>query len=144
MKYTKESQVKKTTKKRKPKNNRKAVVKKLDDTVREILQKRDKECCCCGRQSAWFHPQNNPYGLQVGHYVSRKVYAIRWDLRNVHAQCSGCNYQHNNDPVPYTRFMLDTYGKEILDELTFKRKAVKKFSTKQLEELLDKLVLENL
>lgn len=129
-----------TKKKRKPKNERKKLVQALDDRVREILKREKDTCVCCGKSGiGWFHPKDNPYGLQVGHYVSRTVYALRWDLRNVHPQCSGCNYQHNNDPVPYTRFMLDKYGKEILDELTFKRKKVDKLSTNDLRELLKEL-----
>lgn len=132
--------------KRQSSTNRKKIVRELDNIIREILKKEDEVCCCCGKKNlGWFHPKDNPYGLQVGHYVSRKVYALRWDLRNVAPQCSGCNYQHNNDPVPYTRYMLDKYGKEVLDELTFKRKAVNKHSTGQLKELLEELkgVYEN-
>jgi len=131
--YTKTSQTKSGS-------ERKKLVKQLDHVIRDILKQGEDRCVCCGKSGlGWFHPKDNPYGLQVGHYVSRTVYALRWDLKNVHPQCSGCNYQHNNNPIPYTRFMLDHYGKEILDQLTFKRGQINKVSTPRLRELLEEL-----
>lgn len=138
--YAKTNQIKKTNKKKKRGSERKKLVKQLDNLIREILKRGEDKCVCCGKSGiGWFHPKDNPYGLQVGHYVSRTVYALRWDLRNVHPQCSGCNITHNGDPIPYTRFMLDTYGKEVLDELTFKRNSINKVSTPRLRELVEEL-----
>ena len=66
----------------------------------------------------WYHPLENPRGLQVGHYVSRESTILRWDLRNVHPQCSGCNAKHKfTSQYPYDRFMIDTYGEGIKEEL---------------------------
>jgi hypothetical protein len=44
------------------------------------------ECVCitCGRRK----PISQ---IDAGHYMSRRFWATRWDERNVHAQCHGCN-----------------------------------------------------
>jgi len=78
-------------------------------------------------------------GLQVGHYISRDIKQLRWNPKNVHPQCSRCNWEHNKNPIPYTQFMLKTYGQGVLDELNeIRRKAkaeVKPLKAWQLEEL---------
>jgi hypothetical protein len=115
-------------------------IDKLDNLVRERLKKEyPKYCVTCGKAIDWFHPQNNPFGLQVGHYISRDIKQLRWCPKNVHPQCSSCNWEHNKNPVPYTQFMLKTYGQEVLDELDeIRRQAkanVKPLKSWQLEEL---------
>lgn len=124
------------------KTQRQKLVKQLDDIVREILRKKyPNVCVVCGKVTDWFHPQNNPKGLQVGHYISRRFMVIKWDLKNVHPQCSSCNWLHNSDPVPYTQFMLKTYGQAGIDELEAIRRHVVKWSTPHLQEKLEELTV---
>ena len=113
------------------KSERKRLIKLLDDEVRRILRERDKLCCSCGK------PINEK--SQVSHYVTRRVYALRWDLKNVHMSCPGCNLRHAYDPIPYTRFMIDKYGKGILDYLFLKKNELKTMTTPKLRELLEEL-----
>jgi len=122
------------------KSERQKTIDKLDDKVRDRLKAEyPKVCVTCGKAIDWFHPQNNPFGLQVGHYISRDIKQLRWCPKNVHPQCSSCNWEHNKNPVPYTQFMLKTYGQEVLDELNeIRRQAkadVKPLKGWQLEEL---------
>ena len=122
------------------KSERQKTIDKLDDLVRKRLKEEyPKVCVTCGKSMDWFHPQNNPYGLQVGHYISRDIKQLRWNPKNVHPQCSRCNWEHNKNPIPYTQFMLKTYGQGVLDELNeIRRKAkaeVKPLKAWQLEEL---------
>lgn len=122
------------------KSERQKTIDKLDDLVRKRLKEEcPKYCVTCGKAIDWFHPQNNPFGLQVGHYISRDIKQLRWHSKNVHPQCSSCNWEHNKNPVPYTQFMLKTYGQEVLDELNeIRRQAkanVKPLKGWQLEEL---------
>lgn len=94
------------------------VKKRLDKLVLEILKLvYPQVCVTCGNQIGWFHPQNNEHGLQVGHYISRTLTPLRWDFRNVAPQCADCNIKHNNNTVPYTRYMIKRYGIELLEEL---------------------------
>lgn len=118
------------------KSERKRLIKRLDDLVREIVCK-DHTCCCCNKWSEVIQP---------GHYITRKVYAIRWNLLNVHSQCQGCNLRHNYDPSPYTRYLLNTYGKQVIDELIDQKNNAPKTTLtrmREIEQELLKLCVQN-
>lgn len=126
------------------KPNRKKIINALDDVIRQIvLTGTQWTCCCCGRISEKFHPKTNPYGIQLGHYVSRTVWPLRWDLRNCHPQCSSCNRIHEENPLKYTLFMLKTYGQPMLEEFqrihTDYRQRNKTMTTPELVEKLEEL-----
>lgn len=128
--------------KRKKRTNRQKVIDKLDDLVRDRLKKEyPKVCVTCGRRIDWFNPLTNPYGLQVGHYISRDIKQLRWHPKNVHPQCSSCNIYHRGDPARYSIFILHKYGQEVLEEfeeIRIKAKAeVKQLKDWQLQEIYD-------
>ncbi len=127
-------QTKSKPKKKKPKNERKQLVKQLDDVVREICRKRDKgqPCGRCGKQmdeDTW----------QVSHFIGRRHYALRWDLRNVAMQHAGCNLRHSVDPNPYALWIISKYGPEILVEFEEIKKKHTKFKIQELRDLLKEL-----
>lgn len=122
----------KSTKKRKKLRSKKQLVKALDQVIRDILKDRDDYCVCCGKSR---HETN----LQVGHYISRRYYVVRWDLDNCHAQCGGCNIIHNRNPAPYTLFMERKFGNNKIEELEAKIKEHDRFTRLELEELLTNL-----
>jgi len=129
-----------TKRAKKAKTSRKKLITELDDLVRTYLQMEPDECVTCHKKNLGeYHPTGNPTGLQVGHYISRRTYALRWELRNCHRQCAGCNIQHNVNPAPYTKYLLERYGSTIIDELIVIKNQVKKLSIKDLEELKIKL-----
>lgn len=130
MKYAKSDQLKVKSKSKNPKNERKELIKQLDQVIRDILKKQPEICVCCKQYKD---------NLQVGHYVTRRVYALRWDLRNVARQCGGCNIRHNYDPIPYTRYILDMYGKQVLDDLTFTRNSINKVTVSMMRDMLVEL-----
>lgn len=133
MKFTKQSQLQpQPKKKRKTKTERQKLIDQLDQLIRDILKEQPKICVCCKKS---FSDEQ----LQVGHFITRRVYALRWDLRNVARQCYGCNLRHNYDPAPYANYMIKTYGKDVFDELIRTKNTVKKLSTAQLRELKGKL-----
>lgn len=107
----------------------KQAVKALDKVVWEILKETEKSCVVCGSTEK----------LTPGHYVTRSVYALRWDLRNVHTQCWGCNVRHEHDPLPYTRAMIRIHGPEIFDKFDELRSTHTRFGAPALRALLDSL-----
>jgi len=123
----------------------KQLTKKLDDAIRDILHTKTKElkCFVCGREIDWFHPKTNPYGLQVGHYISRSVFALRWDLDNCEPVCSTCNRNHENNTLPHTEAILRVYGRQRIDSLVNRWHASKQkdksFTRAEKMELLDQL-----
>lgn len=91
------------------------LIKKLDDIFSKYVRLRDSHdgvftCCSCS--------QLKPYEqADAGHFINRRWMAIRWDERNVHAQCRSCNRFDEGNSVGYTRFMLRTYGEDTVDLL---------------------------
>lgn len=105
---------------------RKKLVTKLDRAVSELVRARDKRCVVCGSTQR----------LTCGHLFSRVAYSTRWDLLNCHAQCWSCNYKHELDSYPYTKWFLEKYGMDAYDELHLRYATPRKFKDWELEEML--------
>lgn len=128
----------------KPKTDRRRLIRQLDDEIRNYIKTLPDTCCCCGKENLGsFHPKENPYGIQVGHFISREVPSLRWDKRNCNPQCSGCNKIHQTNQLPYLKFMLKTYGQEVLEEFTRIEEeyqhTISKIPNNELEEMLEEL-----
>lgn len=112
----------------------------LDQVVRDILHRQFPAGVCFVSQKryGWFNSRTNPHGCQVGHYISRRVYPLRWDLKNVFPQGSGENYTHQYNTLPFTVRILEVYGKERIDYLNKKYHGYKnhKMSTGEKRQLL--------
>ena len=75
------------------------------------------KCVSCGVVRLWAGE-----GIHAGHYVhggkGGKGNAVSYDVRNIHCQCTHCNYFGGKDAAHgYSKFMFKTYGPDILDEL---------------------------
>lgn len=117
------------------------LTKKLDDAIRKLyhLKYPHPTCYVCGNDHGWYHPKTNKRGCQIGHYVSRRYFALRWDTKNIFPQGSGCNVVHNRNPLPFTQAILKEFGQERLDYLEAKCKAYTKLTTLQKREILKDL-----
>ena len=72
------------------------------------------KCCTCVKIGNWF------YSMQGGHFIPKGKggeSGVRFDERNLHAQCGGCNGFHQGRSLEYRDFMLNEYGQEVIDEL---------------------------
>lgn len=120
--------------------------KQLDDLLRtycRLVWGDAPTCIVCGLTSGYSNPHTNPYGIQIGHLVTRTKRILRWDMLNVYPQCAKCNYNHENDQLPMTMAVLEKYGKERLDYLRQKEleyEAGKWFTDEKKKEL--KFLLE--
>ncbi|MFK5282642.1 recombination protein NinG, partial [Lacticaseibacillus paracasei] len=76
--------------------------------------------------------------MQNGHFYSRGRYPTRWHDDNCHPQCVGCNIFLKGNYINYTKYMIDTYGREYVDELEVLSKSTIKISTAELQEMIDK------
>jgi hypothetical protein len=120
---------KRTIKFNRTKVSRKGLVKKLDDIWSLYIRKRDKRCVVCGTQ-------NN---LTCGHLFSRVSYSTRWDPRNTWGQCSSCNYLHESDPYPFTRWFQRKFGLKAYDELHKKYWESVKYTDQQLIDMYEQI-----
>ena len=97
-------------------SERKRLVKQLDALCRKILLIRDQysnntfQCISCRR----LLPLNC---AQVGHYLSRRYEAVRWDLRNINLQCVWCNKWQSGNQIEYRKSLLEKYGEEIIEKI---------------------------
>jgi hypothetical protein len=92
-------------------------LKSLRDTAWRLFSKvvREEEqyiCYTCGKDM-----KSNKPNCHAGHYVPRgRVSALRFDRRNVHAQCSSCNMYMSGNLSIYAVKLEKQYGMGILQE----------------------------
>jgi len=91
----------------------KLVREDCDELIRQIIRLRDVRCFTCGVSRVHYsliHP---------GHYITRKVLALRWSLANIHAQCNVCNDVHNTHPEIYRAHLVREYDEAFVLQLEF-------------------------
>jgi hypothetical protein len=105
----------------------------LNNLVRDIVFLRDKKCVC--------PPPANGHNsvLQPGHLISRAAKTVKWDLRNVHAQCASCNLTHEHRPEIYTKWFIKSFGLNAYEELVDDSKPGKIYPY-EMEELYEELL----
>lgn len=97
---------------------RSTLIKKLDTIFSKYIRARDRRCVICGSVES----------LHCGHFLSRRNQATRWNEQNCNTQCCACNYEHNNNPLKYLRFMQQKYGDQTIKELEKKYYSQQKIS----------------
>ena len=93
---------------------KKKTLSKLKNDLQVIFNKyirlRDegKPCVSCGKHNK----------LQAGHYFAVKNYdAFRFDERNVHGECAGCNCFDESHLIGYTNNIKNRLSEEELESL---------------------------
>ena len=113
--------------------SRSKLVKKLDAVFSQYvrLDKSDDEgyvrCVTSGERLYWKEAQN-------GHFFSRKYLPTRWHDDNCFPQSMRDNVFLHGNYIEYTKFMLDSYGREFVDELEKLAKSGKKITTPEIRE----------
>lgn len=92
-----------------------AKIRAADRAFSLYIRRRDSKdgvfvCCSCGQMKPFEQ-------ADAGHFINRRWMALRYDERNVHAQCSFCNRFDEGNNIGYTRFMIRKYGDETVDLL---------------------------
>ena len=109
--------------------------KEADAVFSKYIRQRDGgdmcRCFTCG-------VVKNAKQMQNGHYYSRSVNILRYDERNCHAQCVGCNMFKEGAKPAYTLALLRKYGPEILEELEADSKKYKQWTPEELINLIKK------
>ena len=116
------------------KPTRSKLIKKLDVVFSQWVRlsnadsKGNCTCVTCGKVGHW-----KTGGIQAGHFMSRKHYSTRWDERNVKPQCVGCNVFKSGEQYKYSLYL----GKQLSEELMIKSKEIVKFTSIELEEIIN-------
>jgi hypothetical protein len=88
-------------------------------------------CCTCGVK----YPAFGLNCAQAGHFIPGRHNAILFEEKGVHGQCYNCNHTLKGNWPEYMRFMLNKYGREVVDDLLRLDKTVRKFSVPELEDM---------
>jgi len=138
----------KTAKKIRPKRKKlpsiASLERKADAEFSQYIRRRHAdeggttECVTCKKLLHW------KYDAQCGHFIKRGNQGVRFDERNCNAQCARCNkWLGGNDGV-YAVYIIDTYGREVHDELVcWKGKEFKRYRS-DYEEMIEKYQKLNL
>ena len=120
---------------------RKQLKKKIDDEFSIFIRRRDSDdwtelgnCVTCGQTRHWKKADN-------GHYITRACLPLRWDEKNNHLQCKGCNGPRDGESVLYRRRLLQMYGQKEVDRLeetyiAWKAGEIPKHTMQELRDLL--------
>jgi len=127
----------KVIKKKKP-MSRSKLVKDLDSIFswyirlrHAVLYENDlmATCVTCNDVRRWQDQQN-------GHFYTRGRQATRWNEMNCNVQCMRCNVFLKGNYIPYTKYMIDTHGREAVDELERLSTSGTKISSVQLQDMI--------
>jgi hypothetical protein len=75
--------------------------------------------------------------MQAGHFIPRNISNTRYDEKNTHCQCVGCNMFNKGRMDVYAVELEAKYGQGILQELAEKKKVRKQFKEWELQEIID-------
>lgn len=133
MYYLNKKKKNKSTKKRTPSTA--TYVRKLDAVFSRYIRLRDAmpsglfKCISCGK----IKPISQ---ADCGHYWSRSKMSVRFDERNCHAECKGCNRFSADHLVGYRTHLISKIGQLEYDKLQIKAHEQKKWSAWELNELI--------
>jgi hypothetical protein len=118
---------------RKKLSERQVLIRKLDLVTRSVVLARDGYCVC--------PPSNKGHSKvrQAGHIISRTRESVRWDLYNVHQQCSSCNMLHEWFPHRFVNQFLVNFGIEKYRQLCERAETVSKLQVYELYELIEQM-----
>jgi len=78
--------------------------------LRDADEEGNITCCSCGKKIYW-------RDADAGHFIPRQHRSTRYYEKNVHGQCRKCNRFDNGCPAGYAQFLINQYGKNILESL---------------------------
>lgn len=110
--------------------------KKADAEFSKYIRLRDSDrngnaqCITCGVKKPWKELQN-------GHFISRRVNALRYDDENCNAQCYSCNVMRYGEQYKYAQELDKKYGDGTADKLHARRHETHKFTAQELQDIID-------
>ena len=110
---------------------------KLDRVFSRYIRLRDADengtvaCVTCGKLAHWKE-------VHAGHFIKRQHMSVRWDERNVAAQCVRCNLHMGGQQDVFSKVILDAHGADVLSELLCMKGEVRKWTRQELADLIAK------
>lgn len=91
-------------------------------------------CVSCGKPLYWKN-------ADAGHFIKRQHKSLRFNEKNVNAQCKECNWLKQGNDIAYARGLVAKYDPYILDELEVLKNStfhLGRFELKQIAEYYKK------
>jgi len=125
------TKVQKKSVNKKPKS-RSQLIKDLDAVFSKWVRQRDSGngCITCGDKKPAAE-------MQACHFYTRGRQATRWHEDNVHSGCYRCNVILKGNYINYTKYMIDRYGRQFVDDLEFISLNGDKISTPVLRDKIE-------
>lgn len=112
-----------------------ALTRKLDAIFSRYVRMKGADeggtvaCVTCGKLLHWKE-------AHAGHFISRRHMSVRWDERNVHPQCCGCNTFNGGALDEYSAYIINSYGMNTFDNLRAMKNQTVKWTRDQLQTLI--------
>lgn len=106
--------------------------KKLWSVIKQLIDIRDgPNCISCNATGLV------GYNKQGGHFIPSASCGgfLRYDIRNVHNQCSSCNLFHNGAGAQYTLALQKKYGMDFVERVVTDKNVVIKLDIQYVEAL---------
>lgn len=87
-------------------------------------------CITCGVRVHW-------KSAHAGHFVKRSVSLLRYDEENVNLQCAQDNIYKYGEQYAYAKALDEKYGDGTADKLHAQRFTTHKFTTTELETIIE-------
>lgn len=116
----------------------KTLIRKLDKIFSEYIRLRDANdfgyvfCCTCEKWDNWKY-------MDAGHYISKgnNHSILRWNEKDVHAQCKVCNQMKEGNYEKYQDFMIKRYTPGEIGELHMMKNQEQKLTRFELKVKID-------
>jgi len=119
-----------------PKTKRAKLEAKLDKVFSLYIRLRDADneivsCVTCGKTR---HYKDS---IHCGHFQSRRHKATRWNEKNAHPQCAGCNTFNQGEQYKHAQYIDKRYGRGTADEMVLLANTSVKWSIHELELMIE-------
>ena len=90
-------------------------------------------CVTCGKTK----PAFGKGCIHAGHWLGGRKGRNLFEERAIFGQCAGCNLFGSGMPVPYTAFMTEYHGHEVMDEIVLQANTPYTYTIDELEEIAE-------
>ena len=107
-------------------------LKSADKWFSKFIRMRDADnngiihCISCGRPVPW-------QKADAGHFIKRQHMAVRFNEKNVNAQCKYCNNFEQGNDIGYARGLVRKYGQGIIEHLELAKRRTIHFGSFELK-----------
>lgn len=116
------------------KRSRKRLRYLLDEVFSKLVRERVNWTC---EHSGRYFPEGERMGLHCSHLFSRRHLATRWHPDNAFAHSYRSHQELGGNPVLFERWARDQLGEGLLQILEDRYIGVAKYTTRELEDMLD-------